>query len=272
MAWSLPDLPVGGSIATVANWAAKVINSLRYMKGLDGPVTIGDDLTVDNLITPGDVDGVDVSAHDVATTGVHGVGADHLAKAEGAQYTAINKAGDTGLGQTFKRAGDDADMQLHGGDVFGSHFKVFGKNHATDPGALMGYVPDAAKTAFVQAFEFSGATDSPEMTNGVIPTARLKEYEISTYTGNASGAARQITTGFQCKFVAIYGTDFNDADANIAIWFSFRVAGSLYMRSDNTINASANIHLDAADGFWIGDAVQNEANKNAFTFEYVAIG
>lgn len=63
MAWTLPSVPGVGTIATVANWAQKVIDCLRFIKGTDGPVVIDDDLTVDNLITAGNVDGVDVSVH-----------------------------------------------------------------------------------------------------------------------------------------------------------------------------------------------------------------
>ena len=45
------------------------------------PEIIGKNLKVPNLETDGDVDGVDVSAHDVATTGVHGVGESTIASA-----------------------------------------------------------------------------------------------------------------------------------------------------------------------------------------------
>ncbi len=40
MAWNLPALPGVGTLATVANWAAKVRDSLSYLKGLAGPVLI----------------------------------------------------------------------------------------------------------------------------------------------------------------------------------------------------------------------------------------
>jgi hypothetical protein len=52
MAWNLPSLPVAGSIATVANWATKVIDSLRYLKGMDGVPTVQSGLIIDN--TDGD--------------------------------------------------------------------------------------------------------------------------------------------------------------------------------------------------------------------------
>ena len=59
MAWNLPDLPTDNvTIASVANWATKVIDSLRYLKGLDGDITLEDDIITTHL-----VDGVDVNAH-----------------------------------------------------------------------------------------------------------------------------------------------------------------------------------------------------------------
>ena len=59
MAWGLPDLPSVGVIATSANWATKVINCLRYLKGLDGDITIEG-----NIVTSHNVDGVDISGHE----------------------------------------------------------------------------------------------------------------------------------------------------------------------------------------------------------------
>ena len=64
MAWSLPSLPSPGDIATVAGWATKVINNFRFLKGLDGTVTLEDglnlganELTINSLETVG-VDGI----------------------------------------------------------------------------------------------------------------------------------------------------------------------------------------------------------------------
>lgn len=48
MAWGLPSLPSAGDVATVTGWAAKVINCLRYLKGLDGVPTIASGLIIDN--------------------------------------------------------------------------------------------------------------------------------------------------------------------------------------------------------------------------------
>jgi len=65
---------VAGEVVTAALMNAQVRDNGRYLKGQDGPATFEDDLTVDNLVTAGLVDGIDVSAHDVAATAVHGAG------------------------------------------------------------------------------------------------------------------------------------------------------------------------------------------------------
>ena len=59
MGWNVPALPGVGTLATVANWATKVIDCLKYLKGQSGPITIED-----NIVFPGaqTVDGRDVSA------------------------------------------------------------------------------------------------------------------------------------------------------------------------------------------------------------------
>lgn len=49
------------------------------------------DTTVKSLITAGTVDGIDVSAHDVATTGVHGVSTDYIAKVKDSQQYAVTR-------------------------------------------------------------------------------------------------------------------------------------------------------------------------------------
>ena len=74
MAWTAPYTWVTGLVVTASLMNTYNRDNSRYLKGLDGAVTTEDDLTVDNLITSGNVDGVDVSAHAVATTGVHGAG------------------------------------------------------------------------------------------------------------------------------------------------------------------------------------------------------
>ncbi len=63
MGWVLPRTYVTGEVITAAIGNTHWRDNLRYLKGLDGAVTIEDALTVDSLVTSGNVDGVDVSTH-----------------------------------------------------------------------------------------------------------------------------------------------------------------------------------------------------------------
>ncbi len=63
MAWTAPRTWVTGEVVTAAIGNTHWRDNLRYLKGLDGAVTIEDALTVDSLVTSGNVDGVDVSTH-----------------------------------------------------------------------------------------------------------------------------------------------------------------------------------------------------------------
>lgn len=65
------------TLVTGAEAVSAVATADDYLKNDASDTTTGD-LTVANLITAGNVDGVDVSVHDPATTGVHGAGANTL--------------------------------------------------------------------------------------------------------------------------------------------------------------------------------------------------
>ena len=62
MGWDLPSVPGTGTIATVANWAQKVIDCLRYLKGLDGVITLSD--------------GLDLGANELTVNSIEVIGAD----------------------------------------------------------------------------------------------------------------------------------------------------------------------------------------------------
>jgi hypothetical protein len=46
MSWDLPAIPGTGTVATVLGWATKVVNCFRFLKGLDGTVTLEDGLNL----------------------------------------------------------------------------------------------------------------------------------------------------------------------------------------------------------------------------------
>ncbi len=59
MAWTAPRTWVTSEVVTAANMNSAVRDNLRYLKGLDGAITIEDD-----IVTSNNVDGVDVSSHE----------------------------------------------------------------------------------------------------------------------------------------------------------------------------------------------------------------
>lgn len=70
--WTAAD----GSATATERWVVQQDGTLAGQGTND--LTLGGDVTAANIVTAGNVDGVDVSAHDVATTGVHGAGANTL--------------------------------------------------------------------------------------------------------------------------------------------------------------------------------------------------
>ncbi len=75
----------------------------------------------------------------------------------------VKKAGDSGLGGTFRRAVDNSNLRFYGGlnDV-AARLELFGRYHSSKAGRAILYVPNTAKNSNVVAFEFSSETN-PEM-------------------------------------------------------------------------------------------------------------
>lgn len=101
--------------------------------------------------------------HEALATGIHGVGADYVAKAAGSQYTAVNRAGDGNLGQEFYRGVDDGLLAIAGSSGNGAGFVYWGKDHASYPGQIWIRVPNAAKNNWIYPILITGATDTPEI-------------------------------------------------------------------------------------------------------------
>ncbi len=102
MAWTAPRTWVTGEVVTAALMNTHVRDDLRYLKGLDGDVTIEA-----NIVTAFNVDGVDVSAHKAGTAQAqHDGGAgNHTHQSSGAQGNTL----DHGAALTGK--GDDDHTQ-----------------------------------------------------------------------------------------------------------------------------------------------------------------
>ena len=109
MAWTAPFVWTAGYVVTAAKLNEQLYYNMRYLKGLDGAATFESDLTVDNLITAGNVDGVDVSAHKAGTAKAQHTGGagDHTHQSAGAEGATI----DHGLGITGASLLDDDHTQ-----------------------------------------------------------------------------------------------------------------------------------------------------------------
>lgn len=72
-------------------------------------------------------------------------------------------AGDSALGNIFRRAGEDNDLAILGGQNFAGQINLFGKDHATRAGQVVFWVPNTAKNAYVEAMRI-GYGDTPGCT------------------------------------------------------------------------------------------------------------
>lgn len=105
----------------------------------------------------------ELDAHEAANTGVHGVAASYLAKAAGSQYTALNRAGDTGMGRDWIRGVSDDYMYFGAGAWSSAAFRFYGRDHASLAGYVLFNVPNAAKDVGLIPLAITGATDDPDV-------------------------------------------------------------------------------------------------------------
>ena len=101
---------------------------------------------------------------------------------------------------------------------------------------------------------------------GVVPTARLKEYAIGSYTGNDVMTGRQITTGFQCKFVFMQVS----SATKVGGFSVFNTADSMGHLAAGHSQVT-NVHLHASDGFVVGDG-NVSGNVSGEVYYYIALG
>jgi len=52
MAWATPTTRSTGYVVTASNWN-EIVNDLRYLKGLDGPIAIENAITLTQIASPG---------------------------------------------------------------------------------------------------------------------------------------------------------------------------------------------------------------------------
>jgi hypothetical protein len=173
MAWQTPDQRSTGDVITVAQWNNFVYWCLRYLKGLDGIVTIDSDATIG---------GVGIGWHDSAATGTHGAtGGNYLALSDGSQHITVNRSGDSSLGQDFKREGTANELRIYGGNSgYPGRFDLYGGSHGSYPGAIRMIVQNAAGSSHVEALRISKGDNPPITGSGRIRNELIKTGTSST--------------------------------------------------------------------------------------------
>lgn len=104
----------------------------------------------------------------------------------------------------------------------------------------------------------------------VIVDGEAVKFKSGTYVGTGEGP-RQITTGFLCKYVVIYG-EWKDFGQQLkSQWASVTTDGAMCCFHPNGVDYTTGVSLHASDGFNVGGGA-SEANADEKTYTYVAFG
>jgi len=262
MAWTTPQDFTTGEIVTAAKLNTNVRDNTRYLKGLDGDVTLDDD-----LVLPAD------PTSDSHATRRKYVTDTFLPLAGGTMtgHIAMNVAG----AKIYRSVNND-ELKLMGEetDVCG-RVVVFGGSHASYPGEVWLDVLDTAGTGIVTAIKIPRG-DTPDMGGSIrIPQSMGKlgdgfpYFKTGTYTGDGVTTGRQITTGFTCKLVLVRGMFAGGVEALFTTLEATQCVAHAMGAGTNSLDSS--VHLHASDGFVVGDG-DADGNRNTETYTYVAFG
>ena len=102
-----------------------------------------------------------------------------------------------------------------------------------------------------------------------VPTT-ARSITTGNYTGNASGAQRQITTGYKCSLVVAMSNAAGTQDTGTAL------PGRTTNMDTSVPNANVNnslvtLQIDSSNGFNVGGDGNNFFNENAVKYYYWAI-
>jgi len=157
------------------------------------PLTVSGDVTVSNLVTAGNVDGVDVSAHAVANTGVHGIGASTFATAATLATHAALITGVHGLvitaGKTFTLTNS---LTLSGTDASTLNIGT---------GGTLGTAAYTATTAYEASGAVSTHADLTTGIHGVGASTIASVANIATHADNTTTAHGAVSAATASKMV-----------------------------------------------------------------------
>lgn len=241
MAWNLPSLPTTGTIATVANWATKVIDCLRFLKGLDGTVTLSD--------------GLDLGTNELTINSIEIVGVDgEVNKAAVEDHTHADAAncGTIDHGALTGKADDD-------------HTQYVLRNILTTRGDLFRRGASAIERV---ALGTSGQVLRSDGTDAVWG-AGVAGINSGTYAGNDT-ANRAIAHGLgvtpKIVFIQVDGQ----------YWFRItdQLAKIHFAEADTDTIGTHTVTAMGTTNFYVGNATSYtfSANATGWTYYWVAIG
>ncbi len=177
MGWVLPRTWVTGEVVTAAIGNTHWRDNLRYLKGLDGDVTIEA-----NIVTAFNVDGVDVSAHaagDAYAQHSNNIG-NHTHQTSGAQGNKIDHgAGITGLGDADHSAYQAITLLTTRGDIIYRNATVWARRAKGSIGQVLTQGADDPTWSGQNTIVFSTAS----LFSGTAPTS-FTDLDISGTVGS----------------------------------------------------------------------------------------
>ncbi len=258
MAWTDPIIYPTGYVITASDLATQIYSNLRYLKGMDGDITLSSGLIIDNS---GGVQYLKLPSLTTAQIGTV------LATSTGrvAYDSTVNriKFYDSTAIRSVVSTADVDDTPVNGAttDPISSNWAYDFQNVVTATGDIRyatgaGVETNLPKGTALQYLRQNAALTAPEWANSPYLVAS------GTYGGNGADD-RQIVTGFACKQVTI--TRGNTG----AVWICLLTTRCLYLPPAGAITDSVDVLLHATNGFIVDKFYANESGAD---YTYVAIG
>jgi len=265
MGWTAPRTWVAGEIVTAALMNAHVRDNTRYLKGLDGVPTIESGLTIDN------------------TDGDERLLLPLLSTAE--CTTVLNAEGEVAFDEQTHRIKyydnnsvvsvvgtddvDDSPVDSASTDPISSNWAYDFINTLTAQGSIPYATAARAWTELAKGTAYQHLRMNVGATAPEWATVTGIQVSISTYTGDNTNN-RNVTTGFTCKLVIVYGDSVNGTNDILGVCASTSGAATVTGTSSPSLTVlDTALILNASDGF---DVDMSDYNQSGKTYYYCAIG